>query len=81
MVERSWDLEVGDRFKRRYGPFEATCEVVEVDDIGALLKVHDDARYVGFEEETVAPKDPSIVLADKGHDFIGRAHWHAVRTL
>ena len=68
-------MKVGDKIKQRYGPFEATCEVVEVNEIGAVLKVHDDAKLVGFDQPTVAPNDPDRVLADKDHDFIGRAHW------
>lgn len=71
------DLQVGDRFWRQYGPFVTIVEVTEVTERGAVLAIVPGiVTFAGFENETVAPD--RIVLADREHDFLGRAHWHTV---
>lgn len=73
------DLKVGDRIKLTHGPWEATWEVVEVIEPGARLQCVSGAAFVGFSRTIDAPNGAHLT-EDRGHDFIGRAHWHEVEV-
>lgn len=75
MDTTSTDLAVGDRLRLRHGPWEATWQVVEIINAGAILECVGRATFVGFGNTSAAPNGDALTR-DRGQTFIGRAHWH-----
>ncbi len=72
------DLKVGDEIVQKYGPYRVTATVIEVNERGAVLSLPFNAVLEGFDEIVTAP-DGTALTADLAHDFLGRAHFGAVK--
>lgn len=76
------NLQVGNRLRLHFGPFEATGEVVEIVDAGARIQINDDATLVGWPGDgVIRALNGAVLTGDPKHTFLGRAHWAAAELL
>lgn len=67
-------MEIGTRIRTKFGPYETVAEVIEVNEVGAVLSLAPTATLVGFDSLTYAPNGTQLT-EDKMHTFLGRAHF------